>query len=166
MLFLRMKKKQLDKEKDGVENIKRMLSQMEILQEHMKGKYALYHLEEDSSSAWLQSGENQGWNNRNNEKSFHPHHQQQGNKYPRKYDQDWVEYNVHEEYHTNASESPRSKKSRNIPRVNDLLTRILDKVEGCNDLLQGMRDDFYSLNRKVYFHANVIIMLEEWLSLS
>jgi len=46
------------------------------------------------------------------------------------------------------------------PRVNDFLSRILDKVEGSDDLLKGMKDDFSSLNNKVNSHADAIKILE------
>ncbi|XP_049399754.1 uncharacterized protein LOC125863800 [Solanum stenotomum] len=55
--------------------------------------------------------------------------------------------------------------SASSPRVNDLLSRILDKVEGSNDLLKGMKDDFSSLNSKVNSHDDAIKMLEGKLSL-
>ncbi|KAK4729759.1 hypothetical protein R3W88_022747 [Solanum pinnatisectum] len=51
------------------------------------------------------------------------------------------------------------------PRVNDLLSRIFDKVEGSDDLLKGMKDDFSSLNSKVISHAYAIKTLEGQLSL-
>ncbi|XP_015166432.1 uncharacterized protein [Solanum tuberosum] len=70
-----------------------------------------------------------------------------------------------EEDHTHLSESPKSKRSASSPRVNDLLLRILDKVEGSDDLLKGMKDDFSSLNSKVNSHVDVIKMLEGKLSL-
>lgn len=49
--------------------------------------------------------------------------------------------------------------------MNDLSTRILEKVEGFVDLLKGMRDDFSSLNSKANSHANDIKMLEGHLNL-
>jgi len=63
------------------------------------------------------------------------------------------------------SESPKSKGRANSPRVNDLLSRILDKVEVSDDLLKGMKDDFSSLNNKVNSHADAIKMLEGKLSM-
>ena len=58
------------------------------------------------------------------------------------------------------SDSPTLRGSNNSPRVTDLLTRILEKVEGSDDLIKGMRDDFSSLNIKVNSHANANKMLE------
>uniref|UniRef100_M1DBL1 Integrase core domain containing protein n=1 Tax=Solanum tuberosum TaxID=4113 RepID=M1DBL1_SOLTU len=84
---------------------------------------------------------------------------------PRRYFQKWTEHNDHEEYQTQLSDSPTSRGSDNSPRVNDLLTRIIEKVEGSDDLLKGMRDDFSSLNSKVNSHANAIKMLEGQLNL-
>uniref|UniRef100_M1DMX2 Integrase core domain containing protein n=1 Tax=Solanum tuberosum TaxID=4113 RepID=M1DMX2_SOLTU len=71
----------------------------------------------------------------------------------------------HEEDHIHISESSKSKGSASSPRINDLLSRILDKVEGSDDLLKGMKDDFSSLNNKMNSHADVIKMLECQLSL-
>lgn len=44
--------------------------------------------------------------------------------------------------------------------MNDLLTRILEKIVGFDNLLKGMKDDFSSLNRKVNSHANEMNILE------
>jgi len=63
------------------------------------------------------------------------------------------------------SESPKFKRSANSPRINDLLSHILNKVEGSDDLLKGMKDDFSSLNSKVNSHADAIKILEGQLSL-
>jgi len=57
------------------------------------------------------------------------------------------------------------KGSASSPRVNDLLSRILDKVEGLDDLMKGMKYDFSSLNNKVNSHADAIKTLEGQLSL-
>uniref|UniRef100_M1DML9 Integrase core domain containing protein n=1 Tax=Solanum tuberosum TaxID=4113 RepID=M1DML9_SOLTU len=80
---------------------------------------------------------------------------------PRRYFQECTEYNDHEEYQTQFSDNPTSWGSDSIPRVNDLLTQILEKVEGSDDLPKAMRDDFYSLNSKVNSHANAIKMPKE-----
>ncbi|XP_049382849.1 uncharacterized protein LOC125847226 [Solanum stenotomum] len=61
--------------------------------------------------------------------------------------------------------SPKSKASASSPRVNDLLSHMLKKVEGSDDLLKGMKDDFSSLNNKVKSHADVIKILQGQLSL-
>ena len=63
------------------------------------------------------------------------------------------------------SESPKSKGSASSHRVNDLSSRILDKVDGSDDFLKGMKDDFSSLNSKVNSHVDAIKMLEGKLSL-
>uniref|UniRef100_M1DNE9 Integrase core domain containing protein n=1 Tax=Solanum tuberosum TaxID=4113 RepID=M1DNE9_SOLTU len=55
--------------------------------------------------------------------------------------------------------------SASSPRVNDFLSRILDKSEGSDDLSKGMKDDFSSLNNKVNSHADTIKTLEGQLSL-
>uniref|UniRef100_M1DLW1 Integrase core domain containing protein n=1 Tax=Solanum tuberosum TaxID=4113 RepID=M1DLW1_SOLTU len=90
----------------------------------------------------------------------------------RRYYQHWAEQNDywkreddHEENHTHSSESPKSKGSASSPRVNDLLSHILDKVEGLDDLLKGMKNDFSSFNSKVNSHADAIKTLEGKLSL-
>lgn len=44
--------------------------------------------------------------------------------------------------------------------MNDLLTRIIEKIVGFDNLLKGMKDDFSSLNRKVNSHANEMNILE------
>ena len=49
--------------------------------------------------------------------------------------------------------------------MDDLLSRILDKVEGLDDLLKGMKANFLSLNNKVNSHADAIKTLEGQLSL-
>ncbi|KAH0740727.1 hypothetical protein KY290_033770 [Solanum tuberosum] len=135
----------------------------------MKGMYGVFQVEGGSSSGYSRPGENQGWNSRRGEESFHPRYQQRGGKEgwnhyrreePRRYWHDWAEQDDHEEDHTQLSENPKSKGSASSPRVNDLLSRILDKVEGFDDLLKGMRDDFSSLNSKVNSHPNAIKTLE------
>ncbi|XP_049406250.1 uncharacterized protein LOC125869888 [Solanum stenotomum] len=78
---------------------------------------------------------------------------------------DWAEQDDQED-HTHLSESPKSKGSASSPRINDLLSCILIKVEGSDDLLKGMKDDFSSLNSKVTSHAHAIKMLELFKSLS
>ncbi|KAH0665403.1 hypothetical protein KY285_026609 [Solanum tuberosum] len=131
-------------------------------------------VEGDSSFGYLRSGENLGWNSRIYKKGFHPRYQQWGgnqgwNHYrseePRILCHDWAEQDHHEEDHTQLSESPKSKGSASSPRVNDLLSRIPDKVEGSDDLLKGMRYDFSSLNSKVNSHVDAIKKLEGQLSL-
>ncbi|KAK4731246.1 hypothetical protein R3W88_024234 [Solanum pinnatisectum] len=124
-LCFRLTQEQLDKEKGRDENIKKMLSQMEILQEHMKGTYGVFRVEEVSSSGYSRPGENQGWNSRRYEESFHPRYQQRGEN------QGWNYY----------------------------------RVEGSDDLLKGMKENFSSLNSKVNSHADAIKMLEGHLSL-
>ena len=49
--------------------------------------------------------------------------------------------------------------------MNDLLSHILDKVEGSDDLFKEMKADFSSLNKKVNSHANAINIFEGHLSL-
>jgi len=66
---------QLDKEKERDENIKKMLSQMELLQEHMKGTHGVFRVEEGSSFGYSRLGENQGWNSKRYEEGFHPRYQ-------------------------------------------------------------------------------------------
>lgn len=56
-----------------------------------------------------------------------------------------ADHNEHEEYHTQWSDNLKSRVIADNPRVNHLLTRILDKVEGYDDLLKGMRDNFIHL---------------------
>uniref|UniRef100_M1DT72 Integrase core domain containing protein n=1 Tax=Solanum tuberosum TaxID=4113 RepID=M1DT72_SOLTU len=140
----------------------------------MKGTHGVFQVEEGSSSGYSRPGENQGWNSRRYEEGFHPHYQLQGgnqgwNCYrgeePKKYWQDWAEQDDQKEDHTHLSESPKSKGSENSPRINDLLSRILNKVEGSDDLLKGMKDNFSSLNSKVNSHVDAIKMLEGKLSL-
>uniref|UniRef100_M1DBF8 Integrase core domain containing protein n=1 Tax=Solanum tuberosum TaxID=4113 RepID=M1DBF8_SOLTU len=46
----RLTQEQLDKERERDENIKKMLTQMEYLQEHMKGTCGVFRIEEGSSS--------------------------------------------------------------------------------------------------------------------
>ncbi|KAH0736073.1 hypothetical protein KY285_011780 [Solanum tuberosum] len=173
-----------------------MLSQMEVIQEDMKGTYGVFRVEEGSSSgyltprenqgwnsnrveggyssSYLRPGENQGWNSTRYEEGFHPRYQHRGgnqgwNHYRdeelRRYCNDWAEQDDHEEDHTQLSESPKSKGSASSPRVNDLLSHILDKVDVSDDLLKGMRDDFSSLNSKVNSHIDAIKTLEGQLSL-
>jgi len=73
------------------------------------------------------------------------------------------EYN-HEEDHTQSSDSSKLKGSLNSFRVDDLLSRILDKVEGSYDMLKVMKADFSSLNNRVNSHADAIKQLEGQLS--
>ncbi|XP_015169042.1 uncharacterized protein [Solanum tuberosum] len=164
-LCFRLTQEQLNKERERDENIKKMLSQMKVIQKHMN---------QGSSSGYLRPGENQGWNSTRYKEGFHPHYHQRGrnqglNHYrseePRRYCHDWAEQNDNEEDHTQLSESQKSKGSASSPRVNDLLSRILDKVEGSDDLLKGMRNDFSSLNSKVNSHDDAIKTLEGQLRL-
>jgi len=56
----RLTQEQLDKERERDENIKKILIQMEFLQEHMKGTCGVFRVEEGSSSSYSRPGENQG----------------------------------------------------------------------------------------------------------
>ncbi|XP_015165388.1 uncharacterized protein [Solanum tuberosum] len=172
----RLTQEQLDKEKERDENIKKMLTQMEVLQEHMKGTCGVFRVEEGSFSSYSNPMENQGWNSKTCEEGFYPRYWQRGGNQgwnhhkeveQRRCHQDlseqyehWRREDEYEENHTHSSESPKSRGSANSPRVNDLLTRILDKVEGLDDLLKGMKDDFSSLNNKVNSHGDAIKILE------
>jgi len=140
----------------------------------MKGTHGVFRVEDGFSSGYSRPGENQGWNSKRYEEGFHPRYQpwggNQGLNYyrdeePRKYWQDWAEQDDQEEDYAHLSESPKFKRSANSPRINDLLSHILNKVEGSDDLLKGMKDDFSSLNSKVNSHVDAIKMLEGKLSL-
>ncbi|XP_049406135.1 uncharacterized protein LOC125869736 [Solanum stenotomum] len=135
----------------------------------MKGNCKVFCAEEGSFFDNLKLGGNQGQNHRRNEEGFNPHYQPRvGNQGwnhlrgegPRRYFQEWTEHNNHEEFKTQLSDSPTSRGNDSSSKVNDLLTRILEKVDGSDDLLKGMRDDFSSLNNKVNSHSNAIKMLE------
>ncbi|KAH0633404.1 hypothetical protein KY284_036190 [Solanum tuberosum] len=63
-----------------------------------------------------------------------------------------------------SSDNPRSKGSSINLRVDELLSRILDKVEGSDDMLKEMKVDFSSLNGRVNSHADVIKQLEDQLT--
>uniref|UniRef100_M1DE40 Integrase core domain containing protein n=1 Tax=Solanum tuberosum TaxID=4113 RepID=M1DE40_SOLTU len=179
---------QLDKEKERDENINKMLSQMELLQTQMlenatrpKGPGGMFRVDEGSSSSYSKSGENQGWNSNRYEEGFHPRYLQRGGNQCwnfhkeeeiGRYYQEWADQSDswrreddHEEDHTLSSESPKSKGSANSPRVDDLLSRILNKVDGLDDLLKGMKVDFSSLNNRVNSHTDAIRLLEGQLSL-
>ncbi|XP_015165387.1 uncharacterized protein [Solanum tuberosum] len=152
-LCFSLTQEQLDKEKERDENIKKMLSQMEDLQEHRKGNCRNHRRNEEGFHLHYQSRVgNQGWN--------HPR-----GEGPWRYFQELTEHDDCEEYQTQLSDFPTSRGSDSSPRVNDLLTKILEKVEGSDDLLKGMRDDFSLLNSKVNSHANAIKMLEGQLNL-
>uniref|UniRef100_M1DFQ2 Integrase core domain containing protein n=1 Tax=Solanum tuberosum TaxID=4113 RepID=M1DFQ2_SOLTU len=140
----------------------------------MKGTRGVFRVEEGSSSGYSRSGENQGWNSRRYEEGFHTRYQPRGGNQgwsyyrgeePERYWQDWAEQDGQDEDHIHLSESPKSKGSASSPRLNELLSRILDRVEGSDDLLKGMKDHFSSLHRKVNSHADAIKMLECKLSL-
>ncbi|KAH0644704.1 hypothetical protein KY284_032588 [Solanum tuberosum] len=127
-----------------------------------------------SSSRYSRPGKNQGWNYRRYEEGFHQRYKlwatnQGWNHYrgeeQRRYWQDWAEQDDHEEDNTHLSESPKSKGSAGSPRVNDLLSGILDKFDASDDLLKGKKDDFSSLKSKVNSHVDAIKMLEGKLSL-
>lgn len=51
---------------------------------------------------------------------------------------------------------PRTRGGESVPWVNDLFSRIVDKVEGTVDFWKGMKTDFSSLNNKAKSHANEI----------
>uniref|UniRef100_M0ZZK1 Integrase core domain containing protein n=1 Tax=Solanum tuberosum TaxID=4113 RepID=M0ZZK1_SOLTU len=182
-----MTQEQLDKEKERDENIKKMLNKMELLQEYMmenvekpKGTSGVFRVEEGSSSGYSKLGENQSWNSKRYKEGFHPLYLQRGGNQgwnyhkgeeQRRYYQDWAEQidywkrvEDHEEDHSHSSESPKLRGSASSPRVNDLLSRILDKVEGSDDLLKGIKANFSSLNNKVNSHADAIKILEGHLS--
>jgi len=156
---------------------------MELLQEHVlenvkmpKGTSAVFRVEEGSFSGYSKPRENQGWNSKKYEKDFHPRYLQRGGNQgwnfhkeeeQRRYYQEWAEQSDywkkeddHVEDHTQSSESPKSKGSASSPRVNDFLSHILDKVEGSDDLLKGMKAEFSSLNNKVNSHADTMSI--EW----
>ncbi|KAK4707117.1 hypothetical protein R3W88_033331 [Solanum pinnatisectum] len=81
----RMTQEQLNKERERDENIKKMLAQMGLLQEHVlenvkktKGTSGMFRVEEGSSSGYSKMGENQGWNSKICEEGFHPRYLQRG----------------------------------------------------------------------------------------
>lgn len=183
----RMTQENLDKENERDENIKKMLTQMELLEEHTmesvenpKGTNGVFRVEEGSSSGYSKQGENQGLESKRYKEGFHPHYLQRGGNQgwnyhkreeQRRYYQDWAEQSDyckreedHEEDHTHSSESPKSRGSATSPQVNDLLSRTLDKVKGSDDLLKGIKFNFSSLNIKVNSHADAIKILEGQLS--
>uniref|UniRef100_M1DE86 Integrase core domain containing protein n=1 Tax=Solanum tuberosum TaxID=4113 RepID=M1DE86_SOLTU len=185
---IRITQEQLDKERERDETIKKMLAQMELLEDHVlenvkkhKGTSGVFRVEEGSSSGYSKPGENQSWNSKKYEEGFHPCYLQRGGNQgwnfhkeeeQRRYYQEWAEKSdywrkedEHDEDHTQSSESPKSERSASSPRVNDLLSRILDKVEGLDNLLKGMKDDLSSLNNRVNSHADEIKLLEGQLSL-
>lgn len=47
-----------------------------------------------------------------------------------------------EEYHIKLSKNPKSRVNADSTSVNNLLTRILDKFEGSDDLFKGFREEF------------------------
>jgi len=68
-----------------------------------------------------------------------------------RYYQDWAEQSDywrrahdHEEHYTHSSESLKLKGNASSPWVNDLMSCILEKVKGLDDLLKGMKADFSS----------------------
>uniref|UniRef100_M1DH21 Integrase core domain containing protein n=1 Tax=Solanum tuberosum TaxID=4113 RepID=M1DH21_SOLTU len=75
-----------------------MLSQMEDLQEHMKGSYELFRAEGGSFFDNFKSGGNQGRNHRRNEEGFHPYYQprvgNQGWNHPRVSTEDFIDEEV------------------------------------------------------------------------
>ncbi|XP_049397297.1 uncharacterized protein LOC125861442 [Solanum stenotomum] len=66
----RLMQEQLDKDREKDENIKKMLTQMEVLQEHMKGTCGLFRVEEGSSSGYSRPEENQGLKKNNEDENF------------------------------------------------------------------------------------------------
>ncbi|XP_015166992.1 uncharacterized protein [Solanum tuberosum] len=137
---------QIKKERERDENIKKMLSQMEILQEHMNGTRGVFRVEEGSSSGYSRPGENQGWNSRRYEKGFHPRYQPLGGnkgwnyysgKEPMRCWQDGDERDDQEEDHTHLSESPKSKGSAVVlGKVNSHVDAI-NMLEGKLSLLSA-----------------------------
>uniref|UniRef100_M1DS59 Integrase core domain containing protein n=1 Tax=Solanum tuberosum TaxID=4113 RepID=M1DS59_SOLTU len=134
-----MTQEQPGKEREWDANIKKMLTQMELLQEHMreyvrkpKGISGVFRVEEGSSSSYSKSEENQGWNSKKYE-GFYPRYLQVGGnkgwnyhkgEEQRRYYQDlaeqsdyWKREDNHEEDHTHSSESPKSKGSASSPQV-------------------------------------------------
>jgi len=142
-----------------------MQSQMELLQKHVlenvgepKEARRVLRIEEGSHPSYLKAGGNQGWNSQKEEER-------------KWYYQDWNEQNnswrreeSYEEYHTQSSDNPRSKGSSSDLKVDDFLSRILEKVEGSDDMLKEMKVDFSSLNNRVNSHADAIKQLEGQLS--
>lgn len=72
----------------------------------------------------------------------------------------WWREEDYEENHKHSSGSPRTIGSESSPWVNDLLSSILDKVEGSDNMLKGMNTDFSLLNNKLNSHADAIRTLK------
>lgn len=49
-------------------------------------------------------------------------------------------------------------------RTDDMLARILNKIEGTNKLIKEMKLDMLALNQTIYFHSSFIKQLEMQLS--
>ena len=77
-----------------------------------------------------------------------------------RYRYNWADKKDHEEDHAHLSESPKYKGSASSPHIDDLFSRVINKVEGSDDFLKGMIDYHSSLNSEVNSHVDATKMLE------
>ncbi|KAH0661716.1 hypothetical protein KY284_026647 [Solanum tuberosum] len=72
----------------------------------------------------------------------------------------WRREDDYDACYMHMGDSPSSRDSSGNFRLDDLLSLILKKVEGSNEMLKEMKTDFSSLNNKVNSHSESIKQLE------
>uniref|UniRef100_M1DRT7 Integrase core domain containing protein n=1 Tax=Solanum tuberosum TaxID=4113 RepID=M1DRT7_SOLTU len=149
----------------------KMMTQMTLLSKHVmvsgyesmnlteakfenKEIHIVSRLEEGSRSSSLRLGGNQGWNIISEDGWRHQDRDwSDRNRYWKKEDDDNACY-------SHTGDSLNSRDSPGSFQVEDLLSHILNKVEGSNEVLTEMNADFSSLNKTVNSHSASIKQLE------
>uniref|UniRef100_M1DTG9 Integrase core domain containing protein n=1 Tax=Solanum tuberosum TaxID=4113 RepID=M1DTG9_SOLTU len=181
LLNLEVTKEQLTKNQEHDENMTKMMTQMTLLTKHVMGggykvvspddvEFETMYDEEVhflSRQAWgsrlsyLKSGGNQGWN-KNCEDGWIGR------------DRNWCDQDTYwknkddtNDHFVHNYNNPKSKEPYNDTEsfwTEDMLSRILTKVEGSDEVVKEMKADVSSLKKMVMYHSTSIKQLKAQMS--
>ncbi|WMV13810.1 hypothetical protein MTR67_007195 [Solanum verrucosum] len=166
-----MTKEQIEKNQERDENMAKMMTQMNLLKKHVMGNgygamnpagaifenkevQQVSRLKKGSCPSSLRTGGNQGWN-MFSEDGWRGYYRDRSNQH-----RFWRREDDDDACYVYIGNSPRSGDSFGSFLVDDLLSRIINKVEGSDEVLKEMKEDFSSLNKKVNSHSDSIKQLE------
>uniref|UniRef100_M1DRD8 Integrase core domain containing protein n=1 Tax=Solanum tuberosum TaxID=4113 RepID=M1DRD8_SOLTU len=169
-LNFRLTNEQLKKIQESDEYMDKMMTQMTLLTNHVMGivyeavnpvevkfenkeVHLVSRLEEVSHLSFIRSGGNQGWNIISEDVW-------------RDHNRDWSDRNIYwmreddDALYVHSCDSPKLRDSSRRFWTEDLLSRILNKLEGFDEVLKEMKADLSSLNKTVTSHSTSIKKLE------